>query len=162
MSVVRPKVFVSYYHRGDQSYYETFNAVFHHQFDLVIDSSLDRTLDSGDLSYVYQRIREEYLTGVSCTIVLCGPDTYKRKFVDWEIKASLDKQHGILAIKLPTNPDWNCPPRLADNIESGYATHCDWNELLANPDLLAVYIGWANDKSPSLIVNDRDMRRTDG
>jgi hypothetical protein len=41
-------------------------------------------------------------TGTSCTIVLCGAETPKRKFVDWEIKAILDKGHPARSETLST------------------------------------------------------------
>jgi hypothetical protein len=45
-----------------------------------------------------QRIRDKHITGTSCTIVLCGSLTPWRKYVDWEIKATLDKEHGLIGI----------------------------------------------------------------
>ena len=43
----------------------------------IIDRSLDRELDSDNLDYVYQRIRDKYIKRTSCTVVLCGTETYK-------------------------------------------------------------------------------------
>jgi hypothetical protein len=72
-------------------------------------------------------------------VVLVGPRTYCRKHVDWEIAAGLNKKvggySGLLGIWLPNHPDYgagkswsstNTPPRLADNIRSGYASAYDW------------------------------------
>lgn len=33
-------------------------------------------------------------------MVLCGAEAPQRKFVDWEIKATLDKEHGLIGINL--------------------------------------------------------------
>jgi len=46
-------------------------------------------------------IRENFITGTSCTIVLCGAQTHLRKYVHWEIKATLDKEHGLIGVNLP-------------------------------------------------------------
>ena len=96
-------VFASYHHDGDQAYYDYFARVFADAYQIIRDNSLRKTILSDDADYIMRRIREDYLTGTSCTIVLCGNTTPWRKFVDWEIKASLDKRHGLIGIGLPTN-----------------------------------------------------------
>ncbi|HIF50486.1 MAG TPA: hypothetical protein EYQ42_02965 [Thiotrichaceae bacterium] len=58
------------------------------------------------------------------------------RFVDWEIKATLDKKHGLIGVQLPT-------------IEKGlnntvYALCVDWNNLTL--DNLISYIETANSK----------------
>jgi len=112
-----------------------------------------------------RRIRENYITGTSCTIVFCGPQTRWRKYVDWEIKATLDKQHGLIGIKLSNNtPDqlgrWHKPDRLQDNIDSGYAVWTYWESLTI--DHLKVCIETANANPKNLIKNDRGMRSRNG
>ena len=75
-----------------------------------------------------QRIREDYIAQVSVTVVLIGCCTWQRKYVDWEIGASLrdtttNPRCGLLGILLPNHPDHETgrcnpsliPPRLADN-----------------------------------------------
>src|SRR3712207_2077603 len=91
---VKPKVFVSYHHGNDQWFANKFELLFHQQYEAVTDRSLDECIDSDDCGYIYQKIRDEFITGTSCTVVLCGRDTMNRKYVDWEIKATLDKEHG--------------------------------------------------------------------
>lgn len=61
-----------------------------------------------------RRIRGDYLTGTSYTLVLCGKETPWRKFVDWEIKATLDKQQGLIGLGLPSNPSLNGKVRVPD------------------------------------------------
>lgn len=99
---IRRKVFVSYHHGGDQVYYDEFSRIFHDQYEAVFDNSLERAYDSDDVNYVMRRIRENHIHGTSCTVVLCGAQTRWRKYVDWELKATLDKEHGIVALQLPT------------------------------------------------------------
>src|SRR5438874_1865601 len=81
----RRKVFVSYHHAADSDAYAAFARVFSEGLELVQDNSVERRIGSDDADYVIRRIRENYLTGSSVTIVLCGRNTYGRKFVDWEI-----------------------------------------------------------------------------
>lgn len=129
----KPKVFVSYHHRNDQLYADRFGALFHEQYQVITDRSLKDEIDSNNAEYVYHRIRDEFIKGTSCTIVLCGQETMNRRYVDWEIKATLDKEHGLLAVVLPTCPRNYAntpivPSRLAENINSGYARWIHWTE----------------------------------
>ncbi len=57
----RRKMFVSYHHRGDQVYYDEFSRFFHDQFEAVFDNSLERQIDSENVDYVMQRIRDNHL-----------------------------------------------------------------------------------------------------
>lgn len=128
---VKPKVFVSYHHDNDQRWYDQFTRLFADAYDLVTDRSLGACVESDDCEYVMRVIREQYLTGTSVTIVLCGNETWKRKYVDWEIKATLDKEHALLGIQLPTliagiNGQVTVPDRLSQNIHNGYAHWIAW------------------------------------
>lgn len=161
----RRKVFVSYHHGGDQAYYNEFSRFFHDQFEAVYDNSLERQIDSDNVDYVMQRIRDNHLTGTSCTIVLIGAQTHQRKYVDWEIKATLAKQHGLLGIVLPTHLQSQTgqiivPERFNDNANSGYAVWTHWNGLTvqAFTQLLESAIA----KPKALIDNRRTMRQRNG
>lgn len=158
------KIFVSYHHGGDQWYYNEFSRIFSETYDVVQDSSLDRSIDSDDPDYVMRRIRENNITGTSCTIVLCGAQTPQRKYVDWEIKATLDKCHGLIGVNLPgsiiNNNGVVVPDRFNDNYNSGYAVWLQWQEL--TPQALAQAIEIANSKPSTLINNSRQMRRRNG
>lgn len=72
MKPIRRKVFVSYHHGGDQAYYDEFSRFFHDQYEAIRDNSLERLIQSDDTEYVMRQIREQYITGTSCTIVLIG------------------------------------------------------------------------------------------
>jgi antiphage defense system Thoeris ThsB-like protein len=110
-----------------------------------------------------RRIRENYVTGSSCTIVLVGRDTWGRKFVDWEIMATLDKGHGLIGVQLPTAPVQSnntiiVPDRLHDNIQSGYALWLSWQQITASAQTLAQHIAHANRQDKRLIRNNRERR----
>lgn len=163
----RRSIFVSYYHLGDQAYYNEFSRLFSSTYWIVRDNSLDRIIESDDADYVRQTIREDYITGTSCTFVLCGPITPYRKYVDWEIKATLDKQHGLIGVKLPelaiVNNGCHKPARLQDNIDSKYAVWTHW-ETLRNGGAAALkqVVEEAIGKSNELINNSRAMMGRNG
>jgi hypothetical protein len=156
-------VFVSYHHENDQWDYDKFTELFSTNYDIVTDTSVDRKIKSYDSEYQMRRIREDYITGSSITIVLCGKESYKRKFIDWEICATLNKNHALLGIILPDNPITQngkhlVSARLYDNIESGYAHWIQWTD---SPTELVTAIQWSRSlsKKTSLIVNNRDTMK---
>lgn len=161
------RIFVSYHHQNDQWYYDQLSTAFGSLYQVVQDRSLDRAVDSDNPDYVIRRIRENHITGSSCTLVLCGPETRWRKYVDWEIKATLDKEHGLIGVGLPTSLRDSMgrvskPDRLQDNLDSGYAVWVEWANLTTSPDSFRGWIELANSRLPRLIVNTRSLRRRNG
>ena len=127
------RVFVSYHHGGDQATFDHFCHQFCDTYDVFSDRSLDGRVRSNDSEYVGRRIREDFIFGSSVTIVLCGRETWKRKYVDWEIHSTLHYQHALLGIGLQSNPPGvdgkiSVPSRLFDNWESGYAHWMSWTD----------------------------------
>jgi MTH538 TIR-like domain (DUF1863) len=160
------KVFISYHHGGDRTYYDAFSRTFCDQYEVFHDTSLERAINSDNTDYVRWRLAEKCITGSSCTIVLIGRDTWGRKFVDWEIDATLEKQHGLIGVMLPTddlgllsssysNP---VPDRLQDNVQSCYAVLYPWNDVTASAAALKCVIDFAVAMPSSLIKNDRPPR----
>ena len=92
---------MSYHHARDQKYYNFFSNKFCVDYDIIQDNSVRQEINSDDAEYVIRTIREKYINDSACTIVLCGRETPWRKFVDWEIKATLDDQGGLIAVVLP-------------------------------------------------------------
>lgn len=138
----RHKVFVSYYHREDQYYRDRFEELFGHLF---ISKSVKPGDIASDLSdeYIKRLIQEGYISDSSVVLVLVGPKTYCRKHVDWEISAGLNKKVGgysglldVLLPEFPLTPDGkyyyrDLPPRLADNVKTGYSEIYAWNWVCA-------------------------------
>jgi len=158
------KIFISYHHEGDQYYYDVFSELFCDQLDLVYDHSLDRLIESRDPDYVMRRIRENFLRGASVTIVLCGAETYLRKYVDWEICTSLNQEMGLIGVQLPTLlPDIGnivyVPDRLYDNIQSGYAIWTNWIYITSTIPSLVKNIEASLIKPKRLIVNSRETMK---
>lgn len=117
------KVFISYYH-GDQEavnkFVKDFSDVFIPKTVGVKDGDFD--VESNNPQYIMRKIREEKLQDSTVTIVLIGSCTHSRRYVDWEIKASLQQgnslPNGLIGINLPyIGSEGAAPDRLLDNIE---------------------------------------------
>lgn len=160
------KLFISYHHAGDGAYYQALAALYGKQgYDFIQDNSLRDARDSDDPEYVMRAIRENHIAGTSCTIVLCGEVTYKRKYVDWEIRGTLDMHHGLIGVYLPTiyrDPLSRLlivPDRLNDNIQSGYAVWMSWETAMSGPRTLLTHIEDAILRPKPKIVNTRPMMK---
>lgn len=140
----RHKLFISYYHQDDQELKNQF-------LQMMGDRIVDKSVNIGDIIDIsdptadtLRQIREEHIAEATVTVVLIGPCTWQRKYVDWEIGATLrdtnmNPRCGLLGILLPTHPDYDdyekkahhqhlIPPRLADNLSGAdpFASICKW------------------------------------
>ena len=174
MSRIRRKVFISYYH-DDQDEVDDFINTFDHERDVCIVRALGAgmeqdIIDSTDTDYVMQRIREKYLNDSTVTIVLIGKCTWARRYVDWEIQASLRHgdlvtPNGLIGIVLPSAGKKPIPPeRLLKNLkgekcDEGYAR---WYWYPQQKNLLADWLEdafKARTSRANLIENPRDNYR---
>ena len=138
-----PKVFISYYHEGDEEYKDRL-------LQALNSKAIDKSVSPGDihdenlpLDEIRRRIRDDHIADATVTIVLIGPCTWQRKHVDWETSASIidrrnNERCGLLGLLLPTHPDYRkgpsnrnprlIPPRLARNIDGDdpFAVIYDW------------------------------------
>lgn len=144
----RRRVFISYF-KGDKpwvdklvnDYGQAGTGVFIPRVVGVNDE--DDFVDSDDVDYIMQAIRDRYLQDTSVTIVVIGSCTHSRKFVDWEIKSSLQqpangKPNGLLGLAVPPpkdfagNPIWHyLPDRFLKNYtpnrnDISYARYYTW------------------------------------
>ena len=124
--VVRRKCFISYFH-GEKSWAQYFVSQFGGPNGVIIPRILgldDDAIQSSKPDYVIDTIRTEYIAGSSVSIVLIGPCTHSRRFVDWEIKRGLLNGNGLLGIMLPPHTVQYLPERFAANWrqdDTGYA-----------------------------------------
>lgn len=134
-----------YRQQFERDFYDEFNPTFVNRS--VQDGDIDPNYKT---DAIRREIREKYISDSSVTIVLIGQNTWQRKHVDWEIGYSLTTsklniRSGLIGILLPNytqhyepyfHPNCvqkrtednsriytpcNIPPRLYDNIQSGYA-----------------------------------------
>jgi len=125
---MRRKCFVSYHHE-DLGAVDAFIARFGPQNFIKRGVTLpDEVIDSTNTDYVMRRVRELYVRDSTVTIVLIGPCTWSRRFVDWEIQASLRQPasgfpNGLIGILLDRAARPALPPRFRLNRDSGYARY---------------------------------------
>jgi hypothetical protein len=124
---VRHKCFVSY-HAADTEeaadFVESFESVFIPRA-IGVEEDDGSIIDSENVDYIRDVIRRDYLRDSTVTIVLVGRCTWARKFVDWEIYASLrdtkyNRKNGLIGLLLPSATDDipKPPERLSDNVPS--------------------------------------------
>ncbi len=128
-SQVPCSVFISY-HEGDKLEVENFIKTFGPEGDNVFIPKVVGLLGQGDFvnssdpEYIMRQIRSKYLSDSTVTIVLIGSCTHSRRYVDWELKASLRQENnslpnGVLGIFLPSVKGLaHLPQRLTDNWKS--------------------------------------------
>lgn len=125
------KIFVSF-HQEDEFEVTVFCKRYAQFFDEIRtlgiaeegDEYADK-INSDDSDYVMSQIRQRKISGTSCSVVLIGKCTWARRYVDWEIAATLrnnptDPRGGLIAVQLPSaaeNRSTTLPPRLELNIE---------------------------------------------
>src|SRR4051794_8917026 len=93
MPIVRRKCFISYHH-ADEAEVNDFIKVYDGMHDAFIARGIGEAMpgdviDSTDTDYVMRRVRELYVGDSTVTLVMLGRCTWARRYVDWEIQASL-------------------------------------------------------------------------
>jgi hypothetical protein len=154
LRIPRHKTFVSYHH-VDQYYKD----LFEQNFSEALDGFISKSVKDGDINpylptdRIRQIIRDDFIRDATVSVVLIGNETWKRKYVDWEIGSSIrntssNPRTGLIGILLPNyrsnfngisysdirmteggekyNPR-TIPPRLHDNIECGFAKIYSWS-----------------------------------
>ena len=167
---VRHIVFLSY-HRDDQAEVDEFIATFDHGRDVFIaravgsDQTMDELIESDNDEYVMRRIREDHVRGSTVTLLFVGKNTWNRKFVDWEIAASLHqgpkagRPNGLLAILSPKLSQAILPDRFVDNWDSGYARYYPYPKNRTQLDSWIEEAFEARKHKPDTIKNGRRKLR---
>src|SRR5436309_2603343 len=125
---VKRKVFISF-HQKDRPDVEAFIEQWAIRRGVFIPKALgvsdnDDFICSTTPEYVMSQIRAKYFGDSTVTIVLVGSCTHSRRYVDWEIKASLrqggTEPNGLIGLLLPScGKSAHLPPRFQDNWEQG-------------------------------------------
>lgn len=120
----------------------------------------DDIIDSDNTDYVMQRIRQLYLQDSTVTIVLIGKCTWARRFVDWEVQASLRNPadgypNGVVAIQL-----WESyktlPNRVQLNVDSEYSKFYKYPSSSKSLENIIDEAWNARFDKQNLIVNPRE------
>ncbi|MFA5146962.1 MAG: TIR domain-containing protein [Candidatus Omnitrophota bacterium] len=166
-------VFISYHH-GDDAEVKTFIKRWTEAESVFTPKGLglrftDDIIKSDNPEYVMSQIRAKYIQDASVTIVLLGTCTHSRRYVDWEIKASLRQEknglpNGLLGIILPSRGNTaHLPERFAANWTDGHI-NC-YARFWVAPSSATELRGWIEDayssrtKKAHLIKNSADMMK---
>src|SRR6266566_8841113 len=125
---VKRQVFISF-HQNDRSEVDSFADHWATRQGVFIPkvlgvSSNDDFINSTKPDYVMSEIRARYLGDSTVTIILIGSCTHSRRYVDWEIEASLrqgeTEPNGLIGLLLPScGKSGHLPPRFRDNWKQG-------------------------------------------
>lgn len=159
--------FISYHHSYDAHYMEKLR-------DLksgmkVADYSLKEDISHLTEQTIYKKIRDK-MRNCSVTVVLVGSQTGHRKWIDWELWASLRgyahpsdpyksfKPNGLLAIFLPVGlfSSHSIPERLQDNINSGFAVCMKWENIERDFESKVNLAYWRRTNNAYKINNSRE------
>lgn len=161
--------FVSYHHERDQKYISKLRKVITSM--QVADYSLKDDIGHLTDDTIYKKVRRKMMN-CSVTVVLIGERTGHRKWIDWEIWASLRsythpydplksfKPNGLLAIYLPTDSH-SVPDRLQDNINSGFAVSMKWKNLERDFESKVNYAYWNRSNVDYKRDNSRERMESD-
>ena len=167
-SGVKRRVFISFY-KGDSAevidyarWADKAGVMTPYLLDRDFDDSLVR---SNDTDYVMRIIRRDFIRDSTVTLVMLGSCTHGRRYVDWEIKASLRQgevytPNGLFGMTLPSSRFVPAlPPRFEANCRTGYAA---WYKPLCSVEFLGAALDAAyaaRSGSSHLIVNPADRMR---
>ena len=126
--------YLAFDHREDELSANDLERSFREQCNCIRDPSKSRKDDDATAGH----LTDESLDGIersSALFVLLGPSTSDDPFVDWEIRQSLHRGHGIVILRR-TGEEHGLPPRAKDNLESGFARLADWPTTRAEMEVL--------------------------
>ncbi len=171
---IRRKVFVSHY-KGDREAIQNFIDKWAYEEGVFIPKQLgvfddEDFINSLNSSYVMQQIRKKYLEDSTVTIVLIGTCTHSRRYVDWEIKASLQQgegvPNGLLGIVLPyLNTPPHVPERFVLNFSSNEDCYAQYHWAPESAEQLGEWIEnayKARTLKSHLIKNPNEMMKYNG
>jgi hypothetical protein len=92
-----------------------------------IDFSVTVPYNSENAEYVKRGIRQR-IDQTSVTVVIIGEKTYQSEWVDWEIRESIRRGKGVVAIRSTDDPSLVIPQALIDH----GITPIPWNHKLIN------------------------------
>ena len=167
---MRRKVFISHY-KGDRKAVDAFIKKWTDEQRVFIAKALgtfdnEDFINSTNTDYVMSQIRKKYIGDSTVTIVLIGECTHSRRYVDWEIKASLRqgedaKPNGLLGILVNADAERaHLPERFKANWDSDNSKYARYHRT---PQSASELRSWIEDafaartKRANLIQNSQEM-----
>lgn len=141
-------MFLSYHHRdADEvaAFVDSFGSVFSSTLSIGVSEAdgPSMTLDDGLL---LDRIAEKYLADSTMTIVLIGESTWARRFVDWEIAATLTSSSPRRALMGVLLQSAIAGARLPPRLESVGHESC----VRSYPESVGELAGWIRDAAAAV------------
>ena len=161
------KVFISYHHKDDKAVSDFVNNYSNSNVFIkrIVGDEYGTSINSNNVDYTMRVIRENYLADSTVTIVMIGKETFKRKYVDWEIASTLrndqnNKRSGLVGIFLPGCNVHNTtiPARLMDNFTSGYDKLYNYPYDQKQLSQIINYAFYARTERAHLIDNSRKLK----
>lgn len=146
---VRHKCFISYHGAdidGVTAFVDEFSSVFIPRVVGVSDSDhFNDPVTSTDEDYIKSQIASKYMWDSSVTLVYVGACAWSRKFVDWEIAASLrnsekNRRNGLLGITPADRSQNEIPARLQRNLNSDGDAYARYNFYPTSEESLRSWI----------------------
>ncbi len=100
----KKRIFISFVFEDDKEYFNLLRAWSANE-DIDIEfynESVTEPFDSKNSEYIKQKIREK-IKRASITLCLCSENTYKSRWVNWEIEESIDHKNNLIAVKTHGN-----------------------------------------------------------
>lgn len=166
MTFTKRKVFISF-HQQDRHHVDKLITDFGHLFTPKVLGANDNDdfISSNNPEYIMSQIRQRYLEDSSVTLVMVGPCTHSRRYVDWEIKSSLTQgeslPNGLLGIVIPGTQSYQLPDRFIQNWNQQHNS-C-YGRYHWYPQSQQEFLNFVEDAAtarlnrPHLINNPRDM-----
>jgi len=96
----KKRIFISFVYDDDKNYFNLLHAwSANEDLDLEFYSeSVREEFDSEDADYIKRQIREK-IQRASITLCLCSENTRKSRWVNWEIRESIEHGNNLIAVK---------------------------------------------------------------
>lgn len=152
------QTYVSFDHEVDNDWFLNIERSCKSNLQFRRDKSVDRAINSDLANLVCANVLPSEVENSLIALVLVGKETWRRKYIDWEIDVSLRLGGALIGIQLPTlaviNNSISMPGRLLDNVRSGYADWLTYEEFLVDP--YARISQKIKRSDPSKIVNGKE------
>jgi hypothetical protein len=128
----RPNIFISYDRENDGQHFARISNMLADYVDFTYRGSIKDISKADDPEYVTEQMIHGELSKAEIAVVLCGKQTFKKKFVEWEISAALSNRQALIGVILPDYIKSQTgriivPERLMDNVKSTYASCIGWS-----------------------------------
>lgn len=130
--VEKPNVFISYDRENDGQHFAKISNILTDYVNFTYRGTIQDISKANDPEYVTGQMMHGELRKAEITVVLCGKQTFKKKFIDWEISAALSNRQALMGVILPDYIKSQTgriivPERLMDNVKSTYASCIGWS-----------------------------------